>query len=220
MYYNLNALILNSATSSEADKTVTLYTPDWGKIHAVVPSAKKIVAKLSPATEPVTESEITIYQTSPHSKPTVTGARILNNHTPVKQDIKKYYIALYVSELSDKFAPTNMPNEKKYDLISRTWHLLGSSEVPLRVLTAFSLRLLKISGYSMTDYVARQSAMRKDDFCCLQKISNCSGDDLECLEGFDARKDTLMWNYVENYIKTYVPQLAVGTFLKKIKFIN
>lgn len=220
MYYNLNALVLNSTISSEADKTITVYTCKWGKIHAVVPSAKKIVAKLASATEPITESEITVYQTSSHCKPTVTGARILNNNTIVKQDSKRYFLALYVSELSDKFAPINMPNEKKYDLISRTWQLLGSSPVPLRVLTAFSLRLLKISGYSMTDYIARESAMKKNDFFCLQKISNCSGEDLDVLEGFDKKKDELMWNYVENYIKTYVPQLSVGTFLKKIKFIN
>ena len=220
MYYNLNALVLNSVISSEADKTITVYTCKWGKIQAVVPSAKKIVAKLASATEPITESEITIYQTSSHSRPTVTGARILNNNTIVKQDFNRYFLALYVSELSDKFAPINMPNEKKYDLISRTWQLLGSSTVPLRVLTAFSLRLLKISGYSMTDYIARESAMKKNDFFCLQKISNCSGNDLEMLEGFDSRKDELMWNYVENYIKTYVPQLSVGIFLKKIKFIN
>ncbi|MDD5021570.1 MAG: DNA repair protein RecO [Endomicrobiaceae bacterium] len=220
MYYNLNALILNSTVSAEADKTITIYTCKWGKIRAVVPSAKKIIAKLASATEPVTESEITIYQTSSHSKPTVTGARILNNNTIVKQDYNRYFLALYVSELSDKFAPINMPNEKKYDLISRTWQLLGSSQVPLRVLTAFSLRLLKISGYSMTDYIARESAMKKNDFVYLQKISNCSGDELEILEGFDKKRDELMWNYVENYIKTYVPQLSVGTFLKKIKFIN
>ncbi len=220
MYYNLNALILNTSISSEADKTITVYTCKWGKIRAVVPSAKKIMAKLAPATEPVTESEITIYQPGINAKPTVTGARILNNNSDLKSDFNRYSLALYVSELSDKFAPINVPNEKKYDLISRTWQLLGSSPVPLRVLTAFSLRLLKISGYSMTDYIIRESAMKKTDFFCLQKISNCSGEELEMLEGFDNGKDKIMWSYVENYIKTHVPQLSVGIFLKKIKFIN
>ena len=79
MYYNIKALILNCEISSEADKIITAYTDKWGKINAIVPGAKKIVAKLSAATEPVTESELIVYQNSQYSRPTVTGAKILNN---------------------------------------------------------------------------------------------------------------------------------------------
>ena len=41
MYYNIKALILNTQTVSEADKIITAYTNKWGKIYAIVPSAKK-----------------------------------------------------------------------------------------------------------------------------------------------------------------------------------
>ena len=33
-------------------------------------------------------------------------------------------------------------------------------------------------------------------------------------------EESFIWNYVENYIKTYVPQLSVGSFLKKINYVN
>ncbi|MDD3922806.1 MAG: DNA repair protein RecO [Endomicrobiaceae bacterium] len=221
MYYNVKGLILNSKILSESDKMITVYTYTWGKINAIVPGAKKIIAKLACATEPITESELMIYQTSLYSKPTVTGARILNNNTEVKQDFDRHILALYVSEISDKFAPIHMENTKKYELISRTWNLLGTSKTPLRILTAFSLRLLKLSGYSMMDYLIRDySNIRKEDFLYLKKISNCSGDDLDNIEGFENKNDGIMWNYVESYIKTYIPQPSVGIFLKKIKYIN
>ena len=172
MYYNIKALILNTKTVSEADKVITAYTNKWGKIYAVVPSAKKIVAKLNPATEPVTESELIVYQNSQYSRPTVTGARILNNNTQVKQDFYKNLLAFYVCEISDKIVPLHMPNIKKYELIKRTWSLLATSKIPLRVLTAFSLRLLKISGYSMVDYLKRNySNIKKEDILYLKKIS-------------------------------------------------
>ncbi len=222
MYYNVRGLILNSKVLSESDKMITVYTCKWGKINAVVPGAKKIVAKLACATEPVTESELMIYQTSIYAKPTVTGARILNNNTEVKQDFDRHILALYVSEISDKFAPIHMENTKKYELISRTWNLLGTSKTPLRVLTAFSLRLLKLSGYNMMEYLVREysSHIKKEDFLYLKRVSNCCGDDLENIEGFEDKKDKIMWNYVESYIKTYIPQPSVGIFLKKIKYIN
>ncbi len=221
MYYNIKALILNVKISSDADKIITIYTNSMGKINAVVPGAKKIIAKLSAATEPVTESELIIYQTSQYSKPTVTGARILNNNTKVKQDFYKNLLAFYVCEISDKIVPFHLPNIKKYDLIARTWALLAESQNPLRVLTAFSLRLLKISGYSMIDYLKRNySNIKKEDILYLKKISNCSGNSLDSVEELGNSDDKIMWNYVESYIKTYVPQLSVGLFLKKINYIN
>ncbi len=221
MYYNIKALILNTKVASEADKIITAYTNKWGKINAIVPSAKKIVAKLNAATEPITESELIVYQNSQYSRPTVTGARILNNNTQVKQDFHRNLLAFYVCEITDKFAPMHLPNIKKYDLITRTWSLLATSKMPLRVLTAFSLRLLKISGYSMVDYLKRNySNIKKEDILYLKKIANCSGDSLDIMQDFENSDDKIMWSYVESYIKTYIPQPAVGIFLKKINYIN
>ena len=221
MYYNIKALILNTKLSQEADKVITAYTTKWGKIYATVPGAKKIVAKLNSATEPITESELIVYQNSQYSRPTVTGARILNNNTEVKQDFYRNLLAFYVCEISDKFAPMHLPGIKKYELISRTWCLLAVSKTPLRVLTAFSLRLLKMSGYSMIDYLKRNcSNIKKEDILYLKKIANCCGDSLDTIEEFVNNDDKVMWNYVESYIKTYVPQLSVGVFLKKINYIN
>jgi len=220
MYYNIKALILNCEISSEADKIITAYTDKWGKINAIVPGAKKIVAKLSAATEPVTESELIVYQNSQYSRPTVTGAKILNNNSKVKQDFNRMMLAFYVSEISSKFAPVHLQDLKKYELIKRTWHLLAEAENPLRVLTAFSLRLLKLSGYNMVEYLNRHySNIKKEDIIYLKKMANCCGDDLDVIEEFSICDDKVMWGYVESYMKTYIPQPSVGIFLKKINYI-
>ena len=221
MYYNIKALILNTKLSQESDKVITAYTTKFGKIYATVPGAKKIVAKLNSATEPITESELIIYQNSKYCRPTVTGARILNNNTNVKKDFYRNLLAFYVCEISDKFAPMHLQNTKKYELISRAWNLLAISKTPLRVLTAFSLRLLKMSGYSMVDYLKRNySNIKKEDFFYIKKIANCCGDSLDTIEEFVSSDDKVIWNYVESYIKTYVQQPSVGLFIKKINYIN
>ena len=78
-----------------------------------------------------------------------------------------------------------------------------------------------MSGYSMVDYLKRNySNIKKEDILYLKKISNCSGDYLDNMDEFENSDDKIMWNYVESYIKTYVPQLSVGVFLKKINYIN
>ena len=89
MYHRLNCLILRSDIVAEADKAITVYTKEWGKISALVPGAKKIKAKLNVATEPVMESELQVYRNSPAARPKVTGAVIQNNFSDLRNDWRK-----------------------------------------------------------------------------------------------------------------------------------
>ncbi len=216
MYYQIKAVVLNSVTHAESDKLITLYSYEWGKIQAVVPSAKKITAKLSAATEPLTESDFMVFQSHPSLRPKVTGAAIINNNTAVKTDLKRNLYALYAAEIGDKFAPYNMENSEKYNLLVRILAVIGCSRYPKRALTAFTLRFLKLSGYAFTDYLKSSSfALDKDIEAAVKKLSNCSGDDVDGLCGFD---DDKVWNYVESYLTNYIKRPSVGVFLKKAGF--
>jgi DNA repair protein RecO (recombination protein O) len=214
MYYTIKALVLNSSMQAEADKLVTLYSREWGKICAVVPGAKKIAAKLSFAAEPVTESEFMVYQLYPSMRPKITGGKILNNHTDVKTDFKRNLYALYAAEIADKFAPQNVPNEEKYRLIQRIWEILAKCASPKRALTAFTLRFLKLSGYGFGDYLKNNySSAGKNFHAAVKKLSNCSGDDVD---SFSLCDDNALWNYVETYMTNYIKKPSVGIFLKKL----
>jgi len=213
MYYQIKALVLNAQTHNEHDKQVTLYSYQWGKIKAVVPSAKKITAKLSAATEPLTESEFMVFQSHPSMRPKITGALIINNNTDVKTDFIKNLYALYAAEICDKFAPFNLEHFEKYDLLSRVWEVLGQTKTPKRVLTAFALRFLKLSGYSYAEYLKNNPELDGETQKTIRMLSNCSGDDLECFNTVD---DDRIWNFVESYMTTYIKRPSVGVFLKKI----
>jgi len=214
MYYTIKALVLNSSMQGEADKLVTLYSCEWGKIYAIVPGAKKIAAKLSSAAEPLTESEFMVCQQHPSIRPKITGAKIINNNTGVKTDFKRNLYALYAAEIADKFAPQNAPNEEKYYLIQRVWEILAKCENPKRALTAFALRFLKLSGYAFSDYLKNNySSADKTLELAIKKLSNCSGDDVDSFSSYD---DNAVWNYVETYMTNYIKKPSVSVFLEKI----
>ncbi|MCL2145005.1 MAG: DNA repair protein RecO [Endomicrobia bacterium] len=214
MYYTIKGLVLNSSIYSEADKLINVYSYEWGKIQAVVPSAKKIAAKLAAATEPLTESEFMVFQSHPSMRPKITGANIINNNTAVKTDFKKNIYALYAAEISDKFTPFNMGNTEKYDLIVRALQLLGNCNSPQKVLTAFVLRFLKLSGYGFTDYIKHNNSfMDKEIERGIKKFSNCSGDEADNIREFD---DAKIWNYVETYLTNYIKRPAVSAFMRKL----
>ncbi|MCL2334650.1 MAG: DNA repair protein RecO [Endomicrobia bacterium] len=215
MYYLIKGLVLNARTHGENNKLITLYSYEWGKVQAIVPGAKKIGAKLSSATEPITQSEFMVFQNHPSMRPKVTGARIIENYTAVKTDFKRNVYALYAAEISDKLAPFNLEHAEKYELIARIWEVLGKCEHPRRAVTAFMLRFLKLSGYGFADYL-KNSAVSLDKHIenAVKKLSACSGDDVDGIRGFD---DDKIWSYVENYALNYIKPPSVGIFLRKIE---
>jgi DNA repair protein RecO (recombination protein O) len=214
MYYIIKGLILNSKIHDEHNKLVTIYSYEWGKIQAVAPSAKKIAAKLSAATELITESEFMVYNNHPYLRPKVTGASIIRNNTKVKADFKRNLYALYAAEIGDKFAPFNCQNCQKYDLITRIWEILGICKYPKRALAAFVLRFLKLSGYSFSDYLKNINVIvDKDIEKNIKRLSSCSGNDIDL---FDGLEDDRIWNYVETYVTNYIRRPFVSVFLQKI----
>ncbi|MCL2390139.1 MAG: DNA repair protein RecO [Endomicrobia bacterium] len=214
MYYQIKGLVLNSNTYGETDKIAVIYSYEWGKIQAVVPSAKKINAKLASATEPLTESEFMVFQSHTSMRPKITGALIIKNNSALKTDFNKNLYALYAAEIADKFTPFNMENAEKYELISRVWELFADCKYPKRVLTAFTLRFLKLSGYSLSDYIKNNiSAADKQIENAVVKLSRCSGSDADNLSDFD---DNKTWNYVEGYLTNYIKRPSVSVFMRKV----
>ncbi|MCA6080390.1 MAG: DNA repair protein RecO [Endomicrobium sp.] len=214
MYYTIKGLVLNAKIKDEYDKLITVYSYEWGKIQAVVPSAKKIAAKLSSSTEPLTESEFMVFSGHSSVRPKITGANIIENNTKIKMNFNRNLYALYTAEISDKFAPFNLKNTVKYDLIARIWEILGTCKYPKRAITAFTLRFLKLSGYAFSDYLKNGGAfVNKDIEKAIKKLSNCSGDDIDALEGIEEEKT---WNCVETYLINYIRRPALSIFLQKI----
>ncbi|MDR1522614.1 MAG: DNA repair protein RecO [Endomicrobium sp.] len=216
MYYTIKGMVLNSKVHGEQDKLVTIYSYEWGKFQAVVPSAKKITAKLSSATELLTESEFMVFNNGFCSK--VVGARILENNSKIKNDFKRNLYALYAAEICDKLIPYNIENTDKYNLIIRLWKVLSECKHQKRVLIAFILRFLKISGYSFFDYIKNANVLiDKNIIKSIKKLSNCSGSDIDILKSVE---DDKVWNYVESYLTNYIRRPSLSIFLQKVEDTN
>lgn len=221
MYHNLHGLVLRSDVSSEADKRITLYTAEWGKISAVVPGAKKIKAKLSAACEPVMESEFTVYVKSPSVRPKVTGVRILYHFPELRLDWRKFIVAQCCAEISDTLTPYYAENEQKYELLARTWKLLEHAANPRRILTAFTMRFLRLSGYSFTEYLKREhSFIPAGEKNVINQLATLSGEDVDRNLAIEPAMEKDICNHLDGYLDQYLPRpLATRKFWKQIEAI-
>lgn len=218
MYQQLKSLVLSAQISNEADKLVTLYTLEWGKITALVPGAKKIKAKLSAATEPVTEAEIMVYLRGPHSRAKVTGARILENYSALRTDWRRFALAQYCGEITQLLTPFNAENDRKYVLLARTWKLLESAQHPWWIYAAFSFRFLRLSGYSFLEYL-RSGAGRvpAEEAKIIHQLSTLSGEEIDRSLDIPTSIERDILKHLDNYLNLYVPRpLAAREFWEKI----
>jgi DNA repair protein RecO (recombination protein O) len=212
MYYQIKGLVLNSKIKGEADKVAIIYTYQWGKISVIVPGAKKIAAKLNSATEPLTESEFMVCQNDQSMRPKVIGASIINFNADIKSDYNKNIYALYAAEISDKLLPYNSENIQKYNLISRIWEILAKCSFHRRAVAAFILRFLSLSGYAFSDYIKQgYISIDEDTIHSINKLSNCSGNDIDSLSIDDER----IYRFVEEYLQNYISKPRVLSFIQK-----
>ncbi len=216
MYYNINALVLNAKVAAEADKALLLYTREWGKISVVAPGAKKIIAKMGGATEPVMESQFMVYTKSTAARPKLTGARIVNGFLELRGSWKRMAAAMCCAEVVDVLSPYNADNEQKYDLLARTWQLLGTAENPARIFAAFALRFLKLSGYSFVEFIKQENVgLSVKESGAIYHCATQRGEDIDSCEEFDSHIERRMLMHISNYICTHSNrQLNSKSFLR------
>ncbi|MCX5777633.1 MAG: DNA repair protein RecO [Elusimicrobia bacterium] len=219
MYFQVKGLILRSHVCGEADKSIIVFTDQWGKVSLVVPGAKKIKAKLAAASEPVTETDFIVYAAHEQARPKVTGAKVMDHFTAVKNNWQSFVYAQYCAELCDALTPFNMENGRKYELIARTWKLLATARNPQRIIMAFSLRFLKLSGYSFVEYLNNHTPylLPEEDFL-IRKMAALSGEELDADDTITAQREQSVHRHISNYVGLYLQRpLKSLAFLRKME---
>jgi DNA repair protein RecO (recombination protein O) len=218
MYYQLKGLVLRVQTSAEADKLLTLYTCEWGKVTVTVPGVKKIGAKLTASTEPVTENQFMVYLNHPLSRGKVTGARLLESFPQLRTGWRRLIIAQYCAEICEALTPFNEENEQKYELLLRTWQLLQTAKHPWRILIAYMLRFLKLSGYSFPEYLSRHKTLvpAKEEQM-IRRLSLLSGEAVDTDPELTPALERSIHRHIERYLELYLSRpLATRVFIQKL----
>lgn len=219
MYFQVKGLILRSQVSGEADKSVVAFTDRWGKVSLVVPGAKKIKAKLACASEPVTETDFIVYAAHHRARPKVTGARVVDHFPTIKSRWQSFVHAQYCAELCDALSPFNLENARAYELVARTWRLLAGARNPERIVMAFSLRFLRLSGYSFTAYLDNHAAyIQPEDEELIRWLATLSGDELDAVDGIPPEREQSVRRHIENYVGLYLHRpLKSLAFMRKMQ---
>jgi DNA repair protein RecO (recombination protein O) len=148
---------LHRTNLGEADRIVTLYTREQGKIPAIARGARRPKSRFAGATELFTESRFLL--ATGKTLDVVTQSEILASFPPLRADLERLARATYFCELLDRLTPERDATAcaALFDLTLGALQLLQRAETyPDAIVHAYELHLLDAVGYAPSlEYCAR-----------------------------------------------------------------
>ncbi|MHB1418941.1 MAG: DNA repair protein RecO [Bacillota bacterium] len=143
--YKTEALVLRTRNFGEADKLLTLYTRQNGKVQAIAKGVRKPQSRLRSGVQLFCYGNFLLYQG--RNIDTVTQCETLENFSPLRLDLQSFAYASYILELLDGMLPEREgANEEVLILTMAALHLL-TVHPPEIVQRIFEMRLLRLLGY-------------------------------------------------------------------------
>lgn len=237
--YFTEAILLSVRNWGEADKLVTVFSRDHGKITAIAYGCRRPSNRLAGIIQVFSQAELTMMQGK--GLDTIKQGELKQSFRKIRENLDCMAYAAFVNELVAEFCPDRQPEPLVYDLL---YHALSTitSRNPRLVALASAWQLLTLAGYQpLLDACAACGRPIEDDawfsaekggIVCLQCehqgllpfgraarkfTENLLAVDWENVQGFSVNGGVLYQN--ERILTGYVAYL-LGKPLKSLTFIH
>jgi DNA repair protein RecO (recombination protein O) len=143
--YKTQAIITKKTKLGEADRILTLYSLEIGKIRGVAKAVRRPNSRLSGHLELLTYSEVTL--ASGKNIDTIIGSQTINTFLPVRNNLEKLSCALYMIDLINSFTLEEIADPRLFNLLLNSLEWLEKCEGCHLLLRYFELNVLKQVGY-------------------------------------------------------------------------
>ena len=143
--YKTEAIVLGRIDLGEADRILTLYTPNLGKFRAVAKGVRRPKSKLGGHLELLNYSALMLAKGQ--NLDIVTQAQTIESFLPLRDDLWRTSMALYAAELVNQFTPENMENYPVFQLLLNTLRWICNAQDVDLTLRYFEINLLTHLGY-------------------------------------------------------------------------
>jgi DNA repair protein RecO (recombination protein O) len=143
--FRVEAIMLRYNEYGEADRILTLYTRQRGKIRAIAKGVRKVRSRKAGHLEPFTRVELQL--AVGREMYIVTQAEAKDTFPILRQDLLKMSYATYSAELVDKFTYDEEENSAIFRLLVRTLSRLSKDYDPETVIRYFEIHLLDFLGF-------------------------------------------------------------------------
>jgi DNA repair protein RecO (recombination protein O) len=142
------AIILRRTNYGEADRILSLLTPDYGKVSAIAKGVRKARSKLAGGLELFATCDVTVVQGRGNIG-TISSARIIKFYRGILKDYDRMQLGYELVKVVNRTAE-NVPDSELYYLLLGSLAYLDEPSVDIRVLEVwFRLRLADVLGVGL-----------------------------------------------------------------------
>ncbi len=142
--YKTTAVVLRGRTYGEADRILTLFSTERGKMDAIAKGSRRTKSHLAGRLEMGNEVALTMHRG--RNLDVVVSADIENAYWQNLVAPERYAAANLIIELVDAFCEPDLPMPDVYALLTGALRAIGRSEESLGLVPRFSLLLLGALG--------------------------------------------------------------------------
>ena len=143
--YRSEAIVLRRRDFGEADRLLTLLTPNYGKIRAIAKGARKPQSRKTGHIEPFMRSKLLFARG--RNLDLITQAELADAYRPLRKDLIRVTYANHVVELLDRFTAENDAHPALYNLLAEALTWLTETDDLLLAARYYELRLLGLVGF-------------------------------------------------------------------------
>lgn len=143
--YRTEAIVIRRRDWGEADRLLTLYTREKGKIQAVAKGARKPRSRKAGHVELFARTRLLVARS--RSIDIVTQAETVEVYRLLRESLETITLGHYFAELLDRFTGEAEPDEALFDLISSAFCWLCERNDLGLVARYYELHLLDLAGF-------------------------------------------------------------------------
>jgi DNA repair protein RecO (recombination protein O) len=143
--FRVEAVVLQHSDWGEADRLLSLFTREMGKLRAIAKGVRKPRSRKAGHLEPFTR--VSLLLARGRDLFIVTQAEALDVHDPLRADLVLLGNAAYVIELLERFTFEEGENRTLYRLLTATLDRLSRGDDPDLVCRYYEIRLLDLVGF-------------------------------------------------------------------------
>lgn len=150
MLYKTEGIILKSTEFQEADKIVTIFSKNYGKIRAIAKGVRKTKSKFGSSMEIFTCAIFLI--SKGRNLDIISQTEIVDSFFQTSKELEKYAFAINCTEVINKLTEDREINIELYFLFKELLNYLKDAKDPKLLALSFKWKVLKAIGYQPSLY--------------------------------------------------------------------
>lgn len=158
------AIILKRRDFGEADRLLTVLTPDHGKIDVIAKGARKPTNHKTGHVELFTRADMLIHRG--RDLGIVAQSEMVEGYQPLREDLSRGAYANYAAELLDRFTEeADEGYSDLFELLDETLERLCNDDDPRLAIRYYEMRLLEQVGFrpELTECVVSRETIQPED---------------------------------------------------------